>query len=322
MKLWRHTWSSPLSAQAGGPASVSLSRKLLAALLLVMIGSAWWLSLPFRAVAQSPATPPPAVGIHKVKGAQWRPERAQPLFIAVLGSDTRVGPPDGGGGRCDAIHIVAINPVSKAGTILNFPRDSYVAIAGRGTDKINSACSSGGAELMVQTLKNLTQIPIQYYAITEFSHFVRLLDELGGIDINVPYRMKDSPSGADFPAGPVHMTGGQALAFTRNRKHTPRGDFSRTDNQGLALLAGLAKFRAEAADPHRFVDIVQVARRQTKISIPLMEMVKLGMIARDVDPAAVKNVTIPGGTGTAGSASVVHLAPGDTYSRVRDDAVY
>jgi len=51
-------------------------------------------------------------------------------------------------------------------------------------------------------------------------------------------------------------------------------------------------------------------------------MIKLGLVARDVDPAAIKNITMPGGTGSAGGASVVFLSPGDTYARVRDDAVH
>lgn len=281
--------------------------------------SFWWISLPLRAGAQT--STPAAAGIHKVQGAAWRPEVGQPLFIAVLGSDARSAPTDGGGGRCDGIHIVAINPVTKGGTILNFPRDSWVNIAGRGVNKINSACSSGGAELMVQTLKNLTGMPIHYYAITEFSHFVKFFDELGGIDVNVPYAMADSPSGAFFPAGPIHMTGGQALAFTRNRKDTPRGDFSRAENHGILIQAALVKFRAEAADPHRVLDYIRTARRHTKVSAPLMELVKLGLLAREIDPAQLKNMTMPGSVGSAGGASVVFLAPGDIYARVRDDAI-
>lgn len=280
--------------------------------------SGWWVSAPFRASAQSPT---PAAGIHKVQGASFRPDLGQPLFIAVLGSDTRNGPPSGGGGRCDAIHIVAINPQAKAGTILNFPRDSWVDIPGRGTNKINSACSSGGAPLMVQTLKNLTGIPIQYYVITEFSHFVSFIEELGGIDINVPYPMNDPPSGANFGAGNIHMGGGQTLAFSRNRKDTPKGDFSRTENQGIIILASLAKFRAESGDPHRLFEIIRVTRRHTEVSVPLVELVRLGLLAKDIDPAAITNQTVPGSTGSAGGASVVFLSPGDLYSRVKDDAL-
>lgn len=288
-------------------------------LTTALVWSMGWISLIFRASAQT--TTPAAVGIHKVQGASWRPDRAEPLFVAVLGSDVRSGPPDGGGGRCDGIHIVAINPVAKGGTILNFPRDSWVNIAGRGMDKINSACSSGGAELMVQTLKNLTGIPIHFFAITEFSHFIKFIDELGGIDVHVPYAMADSPSGAFFQAGPIRMTGGQALSFTRNRKDTPRGDFSRADNQGILIQAALVKYKAEAADAHRVLDYIRSARRHIRASAPVMDLVRLGLLAKDIDPAQLKNVTMPGSTGSAGGASVVFLAPGDIYDRVRDDAI-
>lgn len=306
----------------GMPAKLSATafRRYVAVVLAAALAwSAWWLSLPLRRDAQ--AGTPAAVGIHKVQGANWSPGTGQPLFVAVLGSDTRSGPPSGGGGRCDGIHIVAINPTTKGGTILNFPRDSWVNIAGRGMDKINSACSSGGGQLMVQTLKNLTGIPIQYYAITEFSHFIKFIDELGGIDVNVPYAMADSPSGAFFAAGTLHMTGGQSLAFTRNRKDTPRGDFSRADNQGIFIQASLAKFKAEAGDPHRILDYIRTARRHTEASASVMDLLRLGLLAREIDPAQVKNMTMPGSTGSAGGASVVFLAPGDIYNRVRDDAI-
>ena len=286
-------------------------RWALLALAGTIAWSVWWISLPFRVDAQTPV----AVGIHKVQGAAWRPERGEPLFIAVLGSDTRVGPPTGGGGRCDAIHIVAINPQAKAGTILNIPRDSYI-----GGQKINANCV-GGAERMVGALKSLSGLPIHYYAITEFSNFVKLFDDLGGLEINVPYDMKDSPSGADFRPGPLLMTGGQVLSFSRNRKHAPGGDFGRTENQGRVILATLAKFRKEMADPHRLFDYIKLARRHTATTVPVAEMIKLALIARDIDPANVANKNIPGGTGSAGAASVVFLSPGDIFARVRDDAI-
>lgn len=294
-------------------------RAVLGLVILTAAGGAIALTIK----AMKPPAAPTAIAIHKVAGAQWRPEIGQPLFIAVLGSDARSGPTSGGGGRCDAIHIIAINPAAKAGTILNFPRDSYVDVAGRGSDKINAACAvGGGAGVMVETLKKLTGIPIQYYAITEFTHFRSFIDELGGIDVDVPYEMRDVPySGANFNKGTQRMDGGQALAFTRNRHDTPKGDFSRTENQGLFILAALQKFRAEATDPHRIFDYLKVVRRHTDISIPIPEMIKLALLAREIDLASLRNVTVDGSTGAAGGASVVFLNPGDTYSRVSDDAI-
>lgn len=288
----------------------------LAILVSMAIAFLWWALAPIIQPAGATESPA-AVGIHKVAGTTWRPEIGQPLFIAVLGTDVRSGPPGGGGGRCDAIHIVAINPQQRAGTILNFPRDSAIA----GYTKVNAACT-GGVGPMVQALRTATGIPIQYYVTTEFTHFTNLINDLGGVDVNVPYDMHDSPSGADFRPGVTHMDGRAALAFSRNRKDTPRGDFSRTDNQGLFILASLAKYRAEAADPHRIFDYMRAARVHLKTDVPITEAVKLALLAREIDPAAVKNITINGSTGNRGGASVVFLAPGDTYNRVKDDGIY
>lgn len=289
----------------------------LAVAFLFVLSITWWITAPFRASAQSPA---PAVGIHRLKGATWRPELGQPLFIAVMGSDARSGPPDAGG-HCDAIHVVAINPQAKAGTILNFPRDSYLPSPTGGSRKITDTCATAGFESAIEILKRETGINIQYYARTEFSNFMALIDELGGIDVDVPYAMSDAASGARFAAGRIHMSGGQALAFTRNRKDTPNGDFSRTDNHGILMIAALQKLRAEAGDPHRILDYLRSARRHVKITVPLTDLIKMALLAIEVDPGALRNQTIPGSTGSAGDASVVFLAPGDIYRKVRDDGI-
>lgn len=291
----------------------------LLALLALTVATAWWLVTPVRAAAPNGDT---AVQIRKVAGSNWYPASEDPLFIAVLGSDTRNGPPNGGGGRCDAIHIVAINSQEKAGTILNIPRDTYVPVPGMGRTKINAACTRG-APTMVQALQNHTGLPIHYYAITEFSNFTALIDEIGLVNTPVPYPMRDSASGAHFLGGDSRMDGRAALAFSRNRKDTPRGDFSRTENQGIFMLAVHNKFREETAtDLHRVFDYIKAARRHVQTDVPVHEIVQLAMLARDVDPANINNLTIPGSTGMAGRASVVFPAPGDIYTRVKDDGIY
>ncbi|HEY8200752.1 MAG TPA: LCP family protein [Actinomycetota bacterium] len=287
--------------------------RLVAASLAVLVGAGlWWASAPFRGSASSQTA---AVGIHKVQGVSWRPEAGQPLFIAVLGSDVRNGAPGGTGGRCDAIHILAINPTAKAGTILDIARDTWAG------SKINDRCL-GGPEGMVNALKSLTGIPIQYYVTTEFSHFMKFIDEMGGLDVSVPYAMNDPASGARFSAGVRHMQGGDVLAFSRNRHDTPKGDFSRTFNQGDVLLAGLRKFQAETADPGRILDYLRAAQRNTKFSVPLSDVVKLAFLAREINPANIRNIQVPGRTGSVGAASVVFLEPGDTFQRVKDDGLY
>ncbi len=284
------------------------------ALLVVVVAAAagWWLGSPLRADAQSPR----AVRIEKVATSNFTPAHDQLIFVAVLGSDARTGPPDAGGG-CDAVHIVAVNPAQRSGTVLNFPRDAY--LEGR---KITDTCRRSGFDAAVDILRRHTGLPIQYLVRTEFSHFMRFIDELGGVAVEVPYAMNDEASGARFAPGVRHMNGGDVLAFSRNRKSTPNGDFSRSENQGRVIIASLHKYRAESADPHRILDYIKAAQRHVRASIPVHEMLKLALIARDVDPAKMQNVNVPGTVGSAGAASVVHLTPGDTYDRVRDDAIY
>jgi LCP family protein required for cell wall assembly len=294
-----------------------LRRKAAAATLLAAFaGAGWWVSLPFRAGAQSPS-PSLAVGIHKVQGASWHQGPGQILWIAIMGSDARSGPPDAKGG-CDAVHIMGINPALKAGTILDFPRDSVF-----NNNKLTDTCRTAGFDGALAILKSATGIPVQYMIRTEFSHFRALIDELGGIDVTVPYDMHDGPfSGAEFNAGPAHLDGAGALAFSRNRHATPNGDFSRTENQGAVILASLAKFRAETADLHRIFDYILAARHNVAIGIPISDLIKMAFLAKDIDPANIRNLPIPGSTGNLGGKSVVFLSPGDIYDRVRDDAIY
>ena len=291
-----------------------------ASLGLIAIWCILFVSGPIGVKAQSPSPAP--VAINKVQGATWRPDLGQPLFILVLGSDARNGPVDGGRGRCDAIHILAINSQAKRGSIINFPRDSFINVPGHGENRINTACFFGGPELMVETVKQLTGIPIHFYAITEFTHFRSLIDELGGVDIVVPYPMRDPVgSGADFDTGPTHLLGEHALRFARNRNATPNGDFSRTENQAALMLACLQKFKAETQDQSEMLRYIRIARRNIQTTIPLVDMIKLGLLARDIDPAAIQSSTVPGQSGKAGSASVVFIEPGDLFARVRDDGI-
>lgn len=212
-----------------------------AALVALLFGNA--------GVARHGFASPPAIEIHRAAGAAYfDPAKTHLLFVLVMGSDVRQGDPRPG--RSDSLHIVAINTSTGAGAIVGIPRDSWLPIVGDGTQKINAALVTGGPERTVATVSRLTGITFQYWALTEFSHFRRLVDALGGVDVVVPYAMQDLPySGANFPAGLRHMDGTAALALARNRHATPDGDFSRSENQGRILLAALAKFRKDASNP-------------------------------------------------------------------------
>jgi LCP family protein required for cell wall assembly len=244
------------------------------------------------------------------------------VFILVAGSDARPGE-DLLKTRADSLHLLAVNPETGQGTLLGFPRDSWVEIPGHGRGKINNALALGGPDLLSKTVQRLTGLPIDYYVITGFKGLIAMVDELGGVDVLVDRRMNDRNSGAKFQRGWHHMTGGQALAFSRNRSDVEQGDLTRSEHQGLVMLSALAKMRAEVADDGGVGRWISVLLKYVKLNVPLNKLPQLGALARRLDPGRIKNVVAPGRLGFASRQSVIFLTTeaAKWFEDLRPDAV-
>jgi LCP family protein required for cell wall assembly len=233
----------------------------------------------------------------------------QPIFILLLGSDARPGEPVEGE-RTDSIHIVAINPAKHKATILGFPRDSYVPIPDHGTNKINSAMTFGGPDLVVKTVEDLTGIKLSYWALTSFDGFAGMVNSVGGLTVDVPFSMHDSYSKADFEPGQQELDGKQALAFARDRHSLPEGDFGRSENQGRLMIASLQQFRKQfAKDKSVVLSWLAGGLRNMQTDVPIDQLLALAFTASKVNPKHVVNVVVPGSIGTSGSQSIVNLTP-------------
>ena len=258
--------------------------------------------------------------IHRVDEARFPPPPDRPLFVLVVGHDARPGETSS---RGDALHLIGVNPNTRQATIINIPRDTWVPVPGRGTDKVNSAYLAGGPELEAQAVGQFVGVEIPFVVSTGFEGFAGMVDELGGVDVNVPLRMADPNSGAFFEAGVNHMDGAAALAFSRNRS-IPDGDFRRTEHQGLVILAALAKLRAQEPNPVKTLQWLAVLLRHARVDgVGLADLYRLGRLALSIDAANVRAVTMPGNAGQAGNQSVVFVGPGadGLFSDFRDDAI-
>lgn len=300
-------------------------RRWVALATAVLSGLGAWIAVGALTVTPRPAAAQtPAVEIHKVQQADFVPARTgnRPIVILALGSDARPGE-EVDRRLADSIHLIAVNAKEGGATILGFPRDSYVPIPGVGTRKINDALFYGGPELVVQTVQDLTGIPIDYYMLTSFRGLKQMVDEIGGIEVDIPYAMSDPASGAFFEPGLQRLNGEQALALARNRKSTPNGDFSRSENQGLLLLAALRALHEDFTEnPASIFTWVAVGARHILTDLPLEELLELTLTALHVDPEKVTNMVLPGGIGSAGGASVVILADSSAlYADIRDDGL-
>jgi LCP family protein required for cell wall assembly len=227
-------------------------------------------------------------------------------FFLIVGSDARPGE-DVLRSRADSIHIAAVDPLAREGTVLGLPRDSYVDVPGHGRRKINSALALGGPDLLVRTIHELTGFPISYWCVTAFDGIVKITNTLGGVDVKVPYRIDDRYSGARFEPGWHHMNGQQVLAFSRARHGVPGGDLGRSMNQGRVILHALEKMRHETKSESGIRRWLNVLYSYARLDMSIGDAVKLGVLARHIVPSDLSNVVARGTPQSMDGQSVVVL---------------
>ena len=195
-----------------------------------------------------------------------------PIFILLMGSDSRPGVTPMDKGRSDSIHILGINPAEHRATVFGIPRDSWVPLSTGGTNKINSAMPIGGPEAEMQTIENLTGIKFDYYVLTGFQQVTQAVNQIGGLEVDVPYSVVGYKQ--TFASGLHRMTGQELLGYSRTRHSLPQGDFDRSLNQGVVLKSALTQFRNEyAKDPTRLYDWLGAGLRTVQTTVPIDELI-------------------------------------------------
>lgn len=141
----------------------------------------------------------------------------------LLGSDASAG----GASRADTIVVT-----KAGGGMLAVPRDTLVDIPGVGEDKINAAFATGGPELTVETVENLTGLPVDNYVVVNFGGVKDIVDAMGGItlEVNEPIEVGIEGQRVSIPAGTRELDGFEALAYVRYRGG-PTADIGRIGRQ-------------------------------------------------------------------------------------------
>ncbi|MDQ4128379.1 MAG: LCP family protein [Actinomycetota bacterium] len=166
----------------------------------------------------------------------------------LLGSDARAGEAS----RSDTIVVT-----KAGGGMLAVPRDTLVEIPGVGEDKINAAFAVGGPGLTVETLENLTGVPINNYVVVHFGGVEEIVDAMGGITLQVDQPIEVGIEGRRvyIPAGTRELDGFEALAYVRYRGG-PTADIGRIGRQ-QKFLRQLAR---EATSPVNLPRLPATAR--------------------------------------------------------------
>ena len=141
--------------------------------------------------------------------------------------------------RSDVNMILTVNPKTKQILMTSIPRDYYVTLANKGKKDKLTHSGLGGIENTVKTMENFMGIDINYYGRVNFTSVIEIVDALGGINIDstVAFTGYD---GTSFKKGTNHITGKQALEFSRERHAFGGGDNERVHNQRV-VMAGMIK---------------------------------------------------------------------------------
>jgi LCP family protein required for cell wall assembly len=243
------------------------------------------------------------------------------INILLLGSDT-----DQKFTNADGSHtylaqsdiVVTIDPATKSVGMLSIPRDFYIPVPGHGMYKLdeayslggvavgNGAYSPGGVELSRLTIEQDFGIPINYYAWVGLDGFVKVIDTVGGVDVDVTHPITDDSYPDDvgnhtndiyaykrlyIPPGPQHLDGITALEYVRSRHADLVGDFGRSARQQQVLSA----LKTKLNNPDIVGKLPAIANDlngYVKTDMQLTDVFKLMNFARGLDPNKINRVIL------------------------------
>ena len=241
------------------------------------------------------------VGADPATGSAWYGE--EPRMVMVIGSDARPGE-NQQRMRADSIHLLTANPSDGNGTILGFPRDSWVSTP-YGSMKFTSLMAGRGPQVMVDKVVDTWDLPVEGYVVTGFKGFEDLMRSLGSLPIDVPKALPAQPWWPGFRAGEQKLAPQRTLEYSRTRKGVPGGDFTRSANQGIVILAVLRLLQMN--DITDAPEIVSVLLDHVWTSLTPTDLIQLAATVHTLSPEEIENVVLPGNLGRAGKASVVRL---------------
>ena len=202
------------------------------------------------------------------------------LNILIIGMDASGTPMNG---NTDVMMLASVDKKKGRISLCSFLRDSYTyyeTSPGNGHySKLNAAYPNGGADCLVSAIENNYKIKIDYFVAVDFDAFIKVIDAIGGINMDVTddearaieayANISGVPRG-----GNVHLNGEQALLFARMRKIYATGDVHRTENQRKVINAVIKKSRTLGlSDINK---VVQTLAQYVYTDCPMTKIVSLG----------------------------------------------
>ncbi len=223
----------------------------------------------------------------------------QSQTILLMGSDipyVNGRPDESGPARSDTMMVLSIDARRSRLTVLSIPRDTRTDIPGHGPDKINAALALGGPPLAMQTVSNLLGIPIDGYALVRIGGLIRMVDLIGGVDLEVQQNMRYTDRAAGLRIrlrkGTQHLDGQKAHEFVRFR-HDSKGDIGRIARQQAFIQAVSRKLLT----PQTILALPQLAtalQENLETDIEPTQLLALAAWTKALNPEQIRLAMLPG----------------------------
>ncbi len=223
--------------------------------------------------------------------------------------------------RSDVNIIMTVNMNTHKILLTTTPRDAYVKIPGGGADQYDKLTHAGiyGVETSEQTLENLYGIKIDYYARINFTSFLKLIDQLGGVTVHNDQAFTSLHGKFDFPVGDIQMNSEQALGFVRERYSLNGGDNDRGKNQEKVISAIVNKL-ASLNSVSNFTSIVNNLQDSVQTNMSLDTINALANTQLDSGSKFTVASQAVTGTGSTGQLTSYAMPNSSLYMMKLDDS--
>lgn len=213
---------------------------------------------------------------------------------------------DRASGLTDVIMLVSLDTESKSAAVLQIPRDTYARYTDKAYKKLNGAVSAlGGADELCKLISEAANIKIDGYVVFDLDVVVKLVDSVGGVEIELPFDMEynDPYQGLNikFKAGKQMLDGAAAEKFIRYRSGYVRGDIGRIDAQKL-FMAAFIKKAYNSMTPSTLLKLITSVFGDIKTDMSLLEMTEIALTVFDIELENINMLTLPGSDIRAGES--------------------
>ncbi|SNV00784.1 Membrane-bound protein lytR [Megamonas hypermegale] len=221
-------------------------------------------------------------------------QQSNAINIMIMGVDRRADDV----GRSDTLMVLTYNPADKKASLLSLPRDTRVHIEKNDYDKINHAYAYGGHKLTKKTVEAFLNVPVDYYVMIDVHAFEKIIDAVGGVDIDVEKRMYyedpwDDDGGLviDLYPGKQHMDGKTAIQYVRYRDG--EGDIGRITRQQKFIKAFMSQIISPSILP-KLPEIIQNISSAIQTDMPIDKMISLMTDLPTVQQNGLNSTMVPG----------------------------